>query len=160
MLLRAQGRAALPRGDTQIQPGELANRARQRGAAFPLFQLRQLAGLHRADGKMGGTTRCVVDEWELIRLNVVLGRQLGGCVPDERDPAYVLTIAERPVYLGCADRVLQNLDGRKWNVGVVSFARSDFQRSSLDYQRQLVSGHLGELHFANPFATTAASPLI
>ena len=95
MLLRAQGRAALPRGDTQIQPGELANRARQRGAAFPLFQLRQLAGLHRADGKMGGTTRCVVDEWELIRLNVVLGRQLGGCVPDERDPAYVLTIAER-----------------------------------------------------------------
>jgi len=93
-------------------------------------------------------------------LNVVLRRQLSNGVPDERETAYVLTIAERPVDLGCADRVRQNIDGGKWNVRVVPFARSDFQRSSLDYQRQLVSGHPGELHFANPFATTAAPPLI
>ena len=53
MLLRAQGRAALPTGDTEIQPGELANRAWQRGRAFPLLKVWQLTAIPWTDGALG-----------------------------------------------------------------------------------------------------------
>lgn len=52
VLLRAPDRTSVSSRARQIQPRELANRARRCRSEFPLFKVRQFPGLHRPDGAL------------------------------------------------------------------------------------------------------------